>query len=103
MSLKQSLSLLEPLDGLLWRDIMGFMMRRGKHDRDLCDLEVQDHIQGACQRAIKAREWWVDMLHSGKNPSVIIGIGLGKGKSASGETEAEAYLTAYVAALQELA
>jgi hypothetical protein len=111
MSLKSDLALLEPLDGPLWRDIMGFMMRRDGPDRGLCDPEVQDHIVGAVGRATKERGWYYSVGVDG-NDSIIETGDLLPGASIwdneeidqawSGESEAEAITAAYVAALKEL-
>ena len=52
MSLSSNLTLLEPLDPALWRNIQGFRMNRHGPDRELCDPEVLDHIIGSICRAI---------------------------------------------------
>ena len=104
MSLKQSLAALEPLDGPLWRDIMGFMMNRNGPDRGLCDPEVQDHVQGTIQRACDKRGWAV-IQHAGlgKYGTIIRFHANYEKVNGYGDTQAEAITAAYAAALQELA
>ena len=101
MSLSSNLTLLEPLDPALWRNIQGFRMNRHGPDRELCDLEVQDHMQGEVQRACEKRGWYVQSAHgehigyvaSARNGAVLV----------KGESIADAILAAYVKCLQELA
>jgi hypothetical protein len=112
MSLSSNLTLLEPLDPALWRNIQGFRMNRHGPDRELCDSEVCDHVQCECQRAIGKRGWhWLleDADPSLKTISGKFLCDICDSKYTTladyieGETPADAILAAYVKCLQELA
>lgn len=117
MSISSSLALLKPLDGQSWRDIQGFRMNKHGPDRELCDLEVQDHIQGVCQRKIDERQWDLHQQAAsdiGYRATITIWKKVECQKAGTcyrplkevvgkGESHAEAILACYVACLQELA
>ena len=110
MSLESSLKLLMSLDPKSWRDIQGFRMNRHGPDRELCDLEVQDHVQGVVQRKIAERGFglrqdYTPWYSARRRYQAFVSFGTQNGemKEGEGENHAEAILAAYCACLQELA